>query len=847
MVTATARTPLLTDPRTIALLRFLWRSGWGHLWRKPGTSCWTNPQQLEHALARLDARWLTDTYFGVHPVSSPKSAHERARAEDIAFVNALYADFDASDGQDPQALLARIEAIQPAPSVIVASGGGFHAYWLLAEPVALSDDAARRDWAELQRWWVRHVEADPAACDLARLLRVPGTRNAKYDPPRPVQFVRCELDRLHDNQELMRYILDARTAELEREQAQAAEQKQAQAADTQAAQPERAPADRRVSESPIERYNRETTIRDALRQFGYTLVGARYFVRPGKSARDGISGTINDARNCAYTFSSNDPAYDPRDTSPSGMGCTLRPFDLLCRLRFGGDAGAAVRWLVGGERVSAPRPSAGKNGATPSTCVASSDLPARADGWANAEKGREGETEDKPADDELAKYDPDDAGNGDALAHVLGERYLYSEYAGWLRWTGTHYERENAERLLEKDAVAVLRRRRAAAALAGKESVVQAAKPSMQRVRAAIARLASLKVVSIASFDQHPHLLNARNGVIDLRTGEILAHETSYRFTACINAEYYPQADRTEWVNWLRENVRGGDEVVQWLQSWLGYAITGSTALEQLAYIYGPTRSGKGTLTETLLALMGGLAKTADFATFTRGDDHQNFDLAALRGARLVISGEGMRASELNAARIKKLTGGDEVSCAFKHRDIFTYRPQYKLVLVSNHRLNVDVDDGAAWARVRVVEFPNSHLEHEDIRLKERMKRPENLRGVLAWLVEGAKRFYEHIAHGQRIPVPKAVKDATSEHRDALDFVGQWMAERLVETEEGRTNARECWKDYNNWCSENGVMHPKGIKAFREALEKRGVTFERTNQQRGVMKGWALKTSEIPF
>jgi len=825
MVTTETRPSWLADPRTLGLLRFLWHGGWGHLWRKPGTSCWIDPQELERDLARLDDRWLTDTYFGVHPARAPKSAYERARAEDIAAANCLYADFD-----DPGAL-SHIENFQPAPQVIVASGKGYHAYWLLAEPVILSDDASRKEWAELQRWWVRHVGADPSACDLARLLRVPGTLNGKYDPPRPVQFVRCELDRLHDNQELMRYVIDARTAELKREL-------------------EREPASEPVHKAgdgekltPIQAYNQATNIRDALRQFGYVLVGERYFVRPGKDPRDGISGTIDDANNRAYTFSSNDPAYDPTNTSPSGMGCTLRPFDLLCRLRFGGDAGAAVRWLVGGERVSAPRPSAGKNGATPSTCVASSDL---ADGWANAEKGKEGETEDKPADDELAKYDPDDAGNGDALAHVLGERYLYSEYAGWLRWTGTHYERENAERLLEKDAVEVLRRRRAAAALAGKESVVQAAKPSMQRVRAAIARLASLRVESIASFDRHPHLLNARNGVIDLRTGEILAHETSYRFTACINAEYDPQADRTEWVNWLRENVRGGDEVVQWLQSWLGYAITGSTALEQLLYIYGPTRSGKGTLTETLLALMGGLAKTADFATFTRGDDHQNFDLAALRGARLVISGEGMRASELNAARIKKLTGGDEVSCAFKHRDIFTYRPQYKLVLVSNHRLNVDVDDGAAWARVRVVEFPNSHLEHEDIRLKERMKRPENLRGVLAWLVEGAKCFYEHIAHGQRIPVPEAVKDATSEHREALDFVGQWMAERLTRGA-GQTTARECWQDYSNWCNENGVMHPKGIRAFREALEKRGVTFERTNQQRGVMKGWALKTSEIPF
>jgi putative DNA primase/helicase len=620
----------------------------------------------------------------------------------------------------------------------------------------------------------------------------------------------------------MRYVLDARTAELERERGQA-----------QATQQESAPAPIH-RESPIERYNRETNIRDALRQFGYTLVGTRYFVRPGKTPHDGISGTIDDANNRAYTFSSNDPAYDPADTSPSGAGCTLRPFDLLCRLSFGGDVRAAVRWLVEGERVSAGRPvtnSMSANGAPSANGCAADGGPQK--------------TEGVLVDAELTKFDPDDAGNGDALAHVLGERYLYSEHAGWFRWTGTHYDRENAEKLLEAEAVDVLRRRRAAAVLAGKESVVQAATPSMHRVRAAMARLAGLRVVSIASFDRHPHLLNARNAVIDLRDGRVLAHETSYRFTTCAPVEYDPQADYSEWVNWLSETVRGGDEVLKWLQAWLGYAITGETSLEQLLYVYGPPRSGKGTLTETLLALMGGLAKTADFASFTKRDDYQNFDLAALRNARLVVAGEGMKASELNAAKIKLLTGGDEVSCAFKHRDVFTYRPQYKLVLVSNHKLNVDVDDDAAWARVRVVEFPNSHLGQEDIGLKHRMRQPDNLRAVLAWLVQGARTFYEYLARGQAIPTPEIVQAATREHREALDFVGQWMAERLTRGT-GQTTARECWQDYSNWCNENGVMHPKGIRAFREALEKRGVTFERTNQQRGVMKGWVLKGGEIP-
>ena len=796
-------------------MRFLWRGGeFGYLWRLSDKRAhWLSVGALDGEIDILGPGWEQDVFFGVHPTRTLRTGYERGRAEDVVAANCLFADFD-----DPDAL-PRIDSLQPAPQVIVASGKGFHVYWLLAEPVILSDDVTRRDWAALQRWWVRHVGADHSACDLARVLRVPGTRNGKYDPPRPVSFTRCELDRPYDNQELMRYILDARTAELERE-------------------PAGEPAQGRPSagESPIERYNRETNIRDLLRQFGYTLLGARYFVRPGKDPKEGVSGTIDDGRNCAYTFSTHDPCYDPANTSPSGAGCTLRPFDLLRRLRFGGDARAAVRWLVEGERVSAGRP---VTRSVSTTASMSANGATSANG--SAADGGPQKTEGAPVDDaELTKFDPDDAGNGDALAYALGERYLYSDRMGWLRWMGTHYERENAERILEADAVEVLRRRRAAAVLAGKESIVQASKPSMQRVRAAIQRLAGLRAVPVSSFDNQPHLLNARNCVIDLRSGAILAHETGYRFTTCINAEYDPTADYTEWVGWLRQTVKGGDEVVQWLQAWLGYAITGSTALEQLLYIYGPTRSGKGTLTETLLTLMGGLARTADFSSFTKRDDHQNFDLAALRGARLVVAGEGMRAGELNAAKIKLLTGGDEVSCAYKHRDIFTYKPQYKLVLVSNHKLNVDVDDDAAWARVRVLEFPNSHLGREDIGLKERMKRPDNLRGVLAWLVEGAKRFYACAGEGKALPTPDIVIASTRDHREALDFVGQWMTERL-ERANGQTDAQACWQNYKAWCEANGVLNPKGIRAFKEALERRGVVFERTNAKRGVMRGWRLR------
>jgi hypothetical protein len=45
----------------------------------------------------------------------------------------------------------------------------------------------------IQSAWVRLTGGDTGAKDLARVLRLPGTFNAKYDPPRKVEFSRFNL------------------------------------------------------------------------------------------------------------------------------------------------------------------------------------------------------------------------------------------------------------------------------------------------------------------------------------------------------------------------------------------------------------------------------------------------------------------------------------------------------------------------------------------------------------------------------------------------------------------------------------------------------------------------------
>lgn len=146
-----------------------------------------------------------NVYFGVHPTSEipqtnargePKPSSEvRSQITHIAAIGCLFCEYDAKDyGDDKQTALQKVKALDPPPSVVVDSGGGYHCYYLLAQPWVLKTGADREKARKLQAAWVRLMDGDPQSKDLARVLRVPGTLNHKYQPARRVAFVWCNLD-----------------------------------------------------------------------------------------------------------------------------------------------------------------------------------------------------------------------------------------------------------------------------------------------------------------------------------------------------------------------------------------------------------------------------------------------------------------------------------------------------------------------------------------------------------------------------------------------------------------------------------------------------------------------------
>lgn len=196
----------MTTP-TERLLQSLHRGGtWGYLWNAPSPgaegkklSAW---YQVGGPLpAPANAR--QENYFGVHPTRTAKDAYHRSTIQDIAVINCLFAEFDAKDFDGGKAAaLAHVNNLPVAPSVIVDSGGGYHGYWLLRETFTITDDAERERAQQAQYAWVSHVGSDDGTKDLARVLRLPGTKNYKYNPSPTVTIVKSDFDLTYSLPEL---------------------------------------------------------------------------------------------------------------------------------------------------------------------------------------------------------------------------------------------------------------------------------------------------------------------------------------------------------------------------------------------------------------------------------------------------------------------------------------------------------------------------------------------------------------------------------------------------------------------------------------------------------------------
>jgi hypothetical protein len=189
-------------------------------------------RSVEDAIRYVKTRNDRDTYIGAGLSIRDCGLNRRCESDEIAGVVALWADFDVRSPAHPketlpstveQALLLIPPELQP--SFTIASGNGLQCWWIFREPWIFEDGHEREKAAAFVRRWTTFLR-DKASLrgwkfdrlyDLARVLRVPGTKNCK-DPSNPKDVrILAQADRRYDPSEIEKYLDSAGFADADAE------------------------------------------------------------------------------------------------------------------------------------------------------------------------------------------------------------------------------------------------------------------------------------------------------------------------------------------------------------------------------------------------------------------------------------------------------------------------------------------------------------------------------------------------------------------------------------------------------------------------------------------------------
>lgn len=342
------------------------------------------------------------------------------------------------------------------------------------------------------------------------------------------------------------------------------------------------------------------------------------------------------------------------------------------------------------------------------------------------------------------------------------------------------------------------------------------------------------------NWDQDSLLLGCPKVTIDLRTGFARAPNPEDGITKQCGVAPL-EGECPTWKQFLIDATGNDEEVIEFIQMWFGYLLTGLTDEQVLLFIYGPGGNGKSVFLNTVTRILGDYSATAAIDTFTksRGDRHPT-DLAMLHGARSVSVSETEEGRSWADARLKQLTGGDEVTARFMRRDFFTFRPNFKLTIVGNHPPVLGDVDPAIRRRFLILPFTRQPKTVDfDLEKKLWDEAPQ----ILAWAIRGCLELQE-----RGLPRPTAILAATEQYFEDQDLFSQWIDEcsEIGQSSSFMSSALlyQSWRSYAEEAGEDAGTR----KMLGHKLKRIGLSSGQKRIKGKNCKGWfGISLVRIPL
>jgi phage/plasmid-associated DNA primase len=302
------------------------------------------------------------------------------------------------------------------------------------------------------------------------------------------------------------------------------------------------------------------------------------------------------------------------------------------------------------------------------------------------------------------------------IAAGIEDEWCWTPGLGWLRWDGAVWcptrDRDALRDRINRDLAA------------------QGHRPlTIAQLRAETAALQEHLRVDADTLGAFPGLLNARNGIVDLRTGELRPHDPNRRMTRITGVDYDPDATSPAWDRVLAAIPEAERDRLRVRLAWA----VACEPLDSVALVHGRGPCGKTTFMRAVCDTLGSYA-------FTTGGGLDNLrtpaERVALMGARVLVMED---VAPKDMANVKLMAVQDRLTVRQPQEDTAQAPRTHSVFAVTAHRpADLAVDEGTE-RHLHPVEFPA--LPSPDPAVGRGMRDEGALRAVLRWIVDGAVRY----------------------------------------------------------------------------------------------------------
>jgi len=296
-------------------------------------------------------------------------------------------------------------------------------------------------------------------------------------------------------------------------------------------------------------------------------------------------------------------------------------------------------------------------------------------------------------------------------------------------------------------------------------------------------------------FNNHNGHINLKNGMLDLDTRKLGAHNKTYYSTIQVQVAYQIGASCPRWLRFLHEVFDADSQRIDAVQEFMGYSLVPDTRYEKAMLLVGEGANGKSTLIRVWEELVG----LQNLSRVSMENLQNEFHRVTLQGKLLNISAELNPKAVSKSEYFKSIISGDLIDASHKNKPVFTFRPHARLVFAMNRIPRVQDTSYGFYRRLLIVPFERTFEGTEADRTLAN-KLTTELDGIFCWALEGLDRLLTE----DSFTIPEVSEEMLAEYKRINNPLLPFVQERCS-LDTSRSMAKDdLYEEYKKYCENYG-------------------------------------------